>query len=146
MAPRKQAAKRAAAKKPRGRPAHQPTKQSREFVEILAGMFVPIERIADVLDICRNTLLKHYEAELRRGSALVESKLISNVFKIAGGQDGTALKANMFLLNCRFGWTQYAPPPKEPSLGKKEQADQEAQVAHEGNEWGELIEQAQRLQ
>jgi hypothetical protein len=42
----------------------------------------------------------------------------------------------MFALQCRFGWSLYAPPPPEPKrpLGKKEQL-----TAHAGNSWGELL-------
>jgi hypothetical protein len=42
---------------------------------------------------------------------VVEAKLIGNLFRIACGNDGTALKAIMFSLHCRFGWSEYAPAP-----------------------------------
>ena len=51
----------------------------------------------------------------------------------------TALKAIMFALQCRFGWSLYAPPPLERPLGKKEQLQMEAETAHAGNSWGELL-------
>ena len=37
--------------------------------------------------------------------------------------------------------SQYAPPPPEPKrpLGKKEQLQMEAETAHAGNSWGELL-------
>jgi len=139
-------AKKKLTRKTAGRPSHEPTAQDRKVVEILAGLSVQPDKIADVVNISRNTMYKHYSEELRRGLGLVESQLISNMFKLASGTDGTALKANMFLLNCRFGWTQYAPPMKEQPLGKKELANHEAQTAHQGTEWGELVEQAQKLQ
>ena len=137
-----------AAKSKGGRPQHQPTAQERKLVELLSGMSVPQLKIAEVLGVAQKTMLKHYANELNVGAAKVEAQLISNMFRLAGGRDGTALKANMFLLNCRFGWTQYAPPPpsKEPVLGKKEQAMLDAETAHEGNEWGELLAQAKAAQ
>ena len=47
----------------------------------------------------------------------------------------------MFALQCRFGWSLYAPPPPGPKrpLGKKEQLQMEAETAHAGNSWGELL-------
>jgi hypothetical protein len=80
-------------------------------VEALAGTAVPSAEIASVLDIARSTLHRHYRAELRRGAAVVEAKLIGNLFRIACGNDGTALKAIMFSLHCRFGWSEYALAP-----------------------------------
>ncbi|MGA7451916.1 MAG: hypothetical protein WBW73_11795, partial [Rhodoplanes sp.] len=53
------------------------------------------------------TLRKHYATELQRGAATVEAKLVGNLLKLASGSDGTALKAIMFALQCRFGWSLY---------------------------------------
>jgi hypothetical protein len=68
----------------------------------------------------RKTLRKHYATELQRGAATVEAKLVGNLLKLAGGSDGTALKAIMFALTCRFGWSLYAPPLPERPLGNDE--------------------------
>lgn len=133
-----------------GRPMHKPDAKGRSFVEVMAGLAIPQLEIAAAVGIAQKTLLKHYAEELERGSAKVQCKLVGNLFAIAGGRDGTALKANMFLLNCRFGWTQYAPAPptKVPTLGKKEQAMVDAETAHEGTSWGEILSRRkpQRLQ
>ena len=59
-------------------------------------------------------LRKHYTTELQRGAATVEAKLVGNLLKLASGSDGTALKAIMFALQCRFGWSLY---PR--SLGRR---------------------------
>ena len=72
-------------------------------------------------------------------SPRVEAKLVGNLLKLASGSDGTALKAITFALQCRFGWSLYAPPPPERPLGKKEQLQMEAETAHAGNSWGELL-------
>lgn len=123
-----------------GRPAYKPDAKDRQMVEVLAGFAIPTAKIADVLDIDQKTLLKAYEKEIRRGSAMVESKLVGNLLRIAGGTDGAALKAIMFALNCRFGWSAYAPRPvEEKPLGKKEQANIEAETAHEASDWGTLV-------
>jgi hypothetical protein len=123
-----------------GRPAHQPTDKDRQMVEALSGFAIPTAKIADVLNIDQKTLFKHYGDELRRGSAIVESKLAGNLLRLAGGTDGTALKATMFALQMRFGWSAYVPrPTQEQPLGKKEMAEVEAQTAHEESAWGRLI-------
>jgi hypothetical protein len=105
------------------------------MVEVLSGYGIPIEKIAFVLDIDRKTVERHYRSELQRGAAMVEAKLIGNLLRIAGGTDGTSLKAIMFSLNCRFGWSQYAPAP----MGKKAEADLQAETAHERSDWSGLV-------
>ncbi|MEI8700410.1 MULTISPECIES: RNA polymerase subunit sigma-70 [unclassified Mesorhizobium] len=103
----------------RGRPPHEPTRARRLAVEVLAGSAVPIAQICNALDIPRSTLYRHYRPELRRGAARVEAELIRNLLRIAGGNDGAALKAIMFSLQSRFGWSQYAPPPSAPDAAGK---------------------------
>ena len=123
-----------------GRPAHQPTQKDRQMVEVLAGYAIPSEKIALVIGITQTTLRKHYGAEIARGSAVVEAKLAGNLLRLAGGSDGTALKAIMFSLQCRFGWSQYVPRiDRAPELGKKEQAQMAAETAHEESDWGTLV-------
>ena len=119
----------------RGRPPHRPTPQDRRTVEALAGFGIPAAKAAEVIGIAQSTLFKHYPTELRRGSSLVEAKLVGNLLRLAGGTDGTALKAIIFSLQCRFGWSAYAPRPVE--LGKKAQADRDAEITPD--DWGELV-------
>jgi hypothetical protein len=123
----------------RGRPAHEPTDKDRKMVEVLAGYAVPAPDIADVLDIGQSTLYRHYRQQMRRGSAMVEAKLVGNLLRLAGGTNGTALKAIMFSLQCRFGWSPYAPGPMAPALGKKAQAELDAETALEDSDWGDLV-------
>lgn len=124
-----------------GRPSHQPTEKDRGMVEALAGFGIPEEKIAAVLAITIPTLRKHYLPQIERGAAMVEAKLVGNLLRLASGADGTALKAITFALQCRFGWSQYAPPPvvKQPELGKKEIAQIEAERGHESSDWGRLL-------
>ncbi|MDX1070468.1 hypothetical protein GOL32_18120 [Sinorhizobium medicae] len=95
-----------------GRPAHQPSETTRRFVEALGAAAVPQAEIARVLAVTVPTLRKHYRDELRRGAANVEARLAGHLLRIASGSDGTALKAIIFTLQCRFGWSRYAPPPR----------------------------------
>ncbi|WP_349437409.1 hypothetical protein [Pararhizobium sp. A13] len=78
----------------------------------MAGAGVPQREIAAVLTVAVPTLRRHYHDELRRGSALVQATLVGNLLRIAGGRDATALKAIIFSLQCRFGWSRYLPPPR----------------------------------
>lgn len=128
-----------------GRPPHAPTETSRRTVEILTGMAIPSEKIADVLDITKATLRKHYRSELDRGAATVEAKLVASLLTIADRKDAVALKAIMFVLQCRFGWSQYVPRPahggeeRERPLGKKEMQQIAAETGHQHTEWGTLL-------
>ncbi len=76
----------------------------------MAGAGVPQIEIASVLAVSVPTLRKHYRDELQRGTAVVEARLVCQLMRIAGGKDGTALKAITFVLQTRFGWSKYAPP------------------------------------
>lgn len=139
---RKKVAKKAAPKRKGGRPRHQPTQESRQMVEVLSGFAIPQDKIAEAVRVDRKTLLKHYADEIARGSAVVEAKLVGNLLRLASGSDGTALKAIMFALQCRFGWSQYVPRQEQPNptpLGKKEAAAILAQTAHEDSDWGGLV-------
>ncbi len=126
--------------KRRGAPAHKPTDQNRQMVEVLAGYCIPTVKIAEVIGIARATLEKYYSREISVGGAKVEATLVGNLLQIAKGKDGTALKAIMFSLHCRFGWSAYVPrPAADTPLGKKEAAELEAQTAHESGEWAQLL-------
>ncbi len=121
------------------RPPHKPTPRDRHLVETLAGLAFRHDQIGAVMQISGPTLRRAYRKELDRGSAVVEANLVGNLLRLAGGNDGTALKAIMFSLRCRFGWSEFSPPRRPEPLGKKEAANQEAQTAHEESDWGDLL-------
>lgn len=129
------------AKKANGRPPYEPTDKDRKMVEVLSGFGIPAEKIAHVVGVSLPTLHKHFPFELERGAATVEAKLAGNLLRLSNGSDGTALKATIFALQTRFGWSAYAPPPMEKSepIGKKAAAQIEAQTAHETTSWGDLL-------
>ena len=124
-----------------GRPAYVPEAKDREAVKLMAGHNIGQDKIALALGITEKTLRKHFKKELATAASQVEAQLVSNLFALAKGKDGTAFRANEFLLNCRFGWSRYAPAPiaREPELGKKEQMERAAQTGHEETGWAELI-------
>lgn len=115
------------------------------MVEVMSGYGIPQADIARVLNKDLKTVLKHFREELDRGSATVYGTMVGNLFRLSKGSDGTALKATMFTLQTRFGWSQFVPRqvvdqvPRDEPLGKKEAADLRAQTAHEDTDWGDLV-------
>jgi hypothetical protein len=105
------------------------------MVEVLAGHGIQQGEIAKVVGVSAPTLRRAYREELDSGAAKVEAKLIGNLLRLAGGSDGTALRAIMFSLRCRFGWSEGSPEPE----GKKAARNRRAHTAHEGTEWEELV-------
>ena len=124
-----------------GRPTFEACAKDREAVKLMAGYNIGQDKIALVVGITEKTLRKHFKNELNASAAIVEAQLVSNLFNLAKGKDGTAFRANEFLLNCRFGWSRYAPPSvtREPMIGKKEQMERAAQTGHEETGWGDLL-------
>jgi hypothetical protein len=132
-------------KKPAEKPkrkttAYIPTIRDRQIVEMLAGVAIPYLKIAHVLKIAELTLRRHFVAELERAAAVVEATLVNNMLQMAKKQDAIGLKATMFMLQCRFGWSQYVPAQAlERELGKKEILQIEAETGHVNSDWSELI-------
>lgn len=124
-----------------GRPKYQPTDKDRNIVRMMVGFGIPQEKICLALGISWPTLRRNFKTEIKTGAAQVEAQLVGNLLALSNGKDGTALKATMFALQSRFGWSMYSPPPvaKEPELGKKETLAMEARTGHENTGWGELL-------
>jgi hypothetical protein len=65
----------------RGRPAFQPTHEQRQYVEVMAGLGTPEEKICLVVrnrrdkPICRNTLRKHFQKELETGATKLNARV-----------------------------------------------------------------------
>lgn len=115
-----------------------PTAEQRKQVEEMAGFGIPHEDIARVFGIEGPTLRKHYRDELDTGQAKANSRVARNLFTIATGTGREAVTAAIFWLKVRAGWSEYAPSPLPPPLGKKEQARLDA-VASKSSEWGALV-------
>jgi hypothetical protein len=97
-------AKKAPAKKGRGRIGHVPTKESRNQVELLSGIGIPVEQIGLIIGIDKKTVFKHYRAEMDIGQAKALSKISNRLFDIATGETRESLSACIFWLKCRAGW------------------------------------------
>ena len=127
--------------KSKGRPSHRPTVETRNIVVMMSGVGLSEALICSALQITDKTLRKHYRKEIDCAQSRFHAQLISNMVILSQGKDGTAFRANEFLLQTRFGYSRYAAPiiPKDPVLGKKEQLDMAAKTGHEDSEWGELL-------
>lgn len=117
------------------------------------GYGAPQITIARGLGISIMTLRKYYLPELENGAARVELHYIGRLHQLSKLNDGTGLKAVLFTLQSRFGWSQFLPrsvgaageaiehDPDEEPLGKKARANKEAQTAHldENSPWSGLV-------
>lgn len=84
----------------------------RRIVELAASYAVPTIKIAELLGISPKTLFKRYRAELNRGAARLEAALVMRLYALAAGNGAIALRATIFILKARFGWSPYLPPPR----------------------------------
>ncbi|CAM5658024.1 hypothetical protein MAUB1S_11454 [Mycolicibacterium aubagnense] len=116
------------------------------MVEAMAAVITQGE-IAIILGVDEKTLRKHYREELDRALSKANAKVGANLFKIATGTGREAVTAAIFWLKTRAGWSEYAPPPvaKAPApkeqkpLGKKAQADADAMLPPDDQDWAELV-------
>jgi hypothetical protein len=103
------------------------------------------EEIALGLGISRNTLNKHFDAELSTGACARRLEVLESMFKAAKGGNVTAQKAYIQMTP-----TITAPAPEKPAtptkIGKKEQAQADAQTAQVGSEWEDLLRPGARMQ
>jgi hypothetical protein len=119
----------------RGRPPFKPTRHHRRRVELMAGE-ASEEVIAKLIGINADTLRKHFSNELQFGRARVLADNLDRLDRQAAKGNTAAAKA----LIARKDLVAPDQPPKEPKLGKKEQADADAVEAATGTSWRELTE------
>ena len=106
-----------------GRPRHEPTSQTRNMVRMCAGFGVPQEDIALALGLTRPTLKRHYSPEIEVGKAQTHIRLMSNLLEMSNMKNTVGLKATIFALTRRFGWSPYAglaPAEMEPANREKQ--------------------------
>jgi hypothetical protein len=108
---------------------------------MLTGFGIPQDKIVAARGISLGTLHKYFKTEIKAGAAQVEAQLAGNLLRLSNGTDGTALKATIFALRARFGWSEFAPAaaPREPVKGKKETLNDEAQQAPKDAGWSDLL-------
>ncbi|MEB3045646.1 helix-turn-helix domain-containing protein [Rhizobium mulingense] len=81
----------------------------RRLVQALASQGIPQSEICRVLDISEKTLRRAYRRQLDVGAARLQAALVGHLLRLAAGTDDLALKAIIFLLRSRFGWSEFLP-------------------------------------
>ena len=134
-------------KRGRGRPAFKPTAAQRRQVSIAAAGGMRHDDIAIAIGVCRDTLAKYFEAELSAGAAARRMEVLQALYLAAKKGSSSAAKA-FLAADPTLGvppLTAQAPEkvapaaPPAPKLGKKEQAQADAQTAVQGTEWDQLL-------
>ena len=86
-----------------GKPAHVPTKESRNQVEAMVSFGIPQQEIADVLEIDKKTLYKYYRRELDTAAAKANAKVASMLYNKCMKGDTTSI---IFWLKTKAKWRE----------------------------------------
>lgn len=92
-------------KKGRGRPAYEPTEDTRAKVRTWAAVGTTQDVIAAELGICIDTLAKYYREELDEATARGVANVASNLYSKAMAGDVTSM---IFYLKTRGRWSEKA--------------------------------------
>lgn len=129
-------------KRGRGRPQHEATAENRQKVILWLATGRSEEEIAEAFGITTRTLAKHYFHELgykRTARMELEARnLAAIVDQVEKGNASAMSLLDKKLDRWKLG-VQPPKPPKQPKLGKKEQALVNAVNAGEGTGWGQLL-------
>ena len=87
-----------------GKPAWEPTQEHREQAEALSGFGMTHDEIAGILGVATITMQAHLGPELRMGAAKADSKVLTNLFKMATGSGPEAGKCAIFWTKVRRRW------------------------------------------
>ena len=139
----------------RGRPPHIPTTRNRNKVRLLLAMGWLDGRIASALRITKATLKKHYFVDLRHRDEArdaLEGERLQLLFEAAKKGNVGAMRElgrvleKLDLANWHPGREaaagaadQQPGAAKSKPLGKKEQAELDAETAHEGTSWAQHL-------
>ncbi len=124
----------------RGRPSYKKDKENQSTVSVLRAAGWSQSRIARYLGCDEKTLRKHFSRELDFGADIVEAQCLEVLY--AKMRQGHNKSANDLISRAEKGHALPPAPPKaekETKLGKKAQADLDAQTGHEGTEWAGLL-------
>lgn len=133
------------------RPSHKPTAALRRKVSIAAGGGWAHEEIAIALGVSRNTLEKHYAAELTTVAFQRRMEAIEGLHKAARKGNAAAAKAYAAMSPRVAGPPTEAAGTNRPAVtqlpdGKKAQLNESAKSAQEGTAWANLLKPPNPLQ
>lgn len=123
---------------PRGRKKFKNSNALQEYIAVCAAAGMENKEIADAVGCCDKTLRNRFFSALTKGKAVKRAEAITKLWELGIGGSVPALKA--FLALTEKGAA--VPPPKAPrpeKLGKKEQAEIDAQSAHQDTGWDALL-------
>lgn len=92
---------------------HEPTPESKKQVSAMVSFGIPQEEICNVLDICKNTLYKHYRSELDTAATVANTKVASMLFEKCMNGDTSSI---IFWMKTKMGW-------KETMVNEMQQLD-----------------------
>ncbi len=93
------------------RPPKKPSKQDLAEIEMLAGIGLTQQEIADVKGICVETLVKYAPVALRRGKSKGIGKVARKCFEMASSGNHPAM--TRFFLRTQAGWREQHALPEE---------------------------------
>ena len=89
-----------------GRPAHQPSVESRAIVWEMTAFGVPQERVARAMSISVDTLADNYRDELDAATDEAVTQVGKNLFSKALGDGRESMTAAIFFLKTRGKWRE----------------------------------------
>ena len=82
----------------------EPSQEQRRMARAMAGLGLPQEQIALLLEIDAKTLRKHFRDDLDRGMAEANVKIAQSLFNMA--TTGNNVAAAIFWMKARAGWRE----------------------------------------
>lgn len=124
-----------------GRPAFKKTKENQELVALLRADGWTQERIAAYLGCDVKTLAKHFSRELQYGVDLIRGMALQvTLQRMRQGNSVATGRLLDLTLDAAAAAVPIVPKAEKPrKLGKKAAAALEAETAHEGTGWGEIL-------
>jgi hypothetical protein len=124
-----------------GRPSFKKTKENQELVALLRADGWTQDRIAAHLGCDTKTLAKYFSRELQYGSDLIRAMALQvTLQRMRQGNSVATGRLLDLTLEAGGAAVPLAPKADKPApLGKKEAANADAQTAHKGTGWGDLL-------
>jgi len=85
---------------------HEPTEESRKYVESLSAYGIPQDEICKVVGCNDKTLRLHYRAELDTACSKANAKVAGALYRKAIGDGSQSVSAAIFWLKTRARWTE----------------------------------------